>query len=140
MSTVPLLTKRVKDHRKYPPSLKREVARRYLAGEFSYRVAAEEYGLDNKDVVKEFVRWYRKQAASDDAAISCALTGTEATSSHADLNGLSKAELERQLVAARKSAYEAEMKAEAWRTLVHNASAYTGTDLIKKFAPKPSKK
>ena len=53
--------KRVKQHGRYDRSLKREVARRYLAGEFSYRIAAEEYGLSSGSVVKEFVRWYRQQ-------------------------------------------------------------------------------
>ena len=139
MSSLPLSPKRVKDYRKYSSSLKREVARRYLAGEFSYRIAAEEYGLDNKDVVKEFVRWYRKQLVNDQTAIADSLSH-ESPPSQPDLSANSKADLEKEIVRLRKIAHEAEVKAEAWRTLVHNASELTGTDLIKKFAPKPSKK
>lgn len=52
--------KKTKSYHRYPKTLKRKVAQEYLSGKFSYAVAAEEYGLKNKDVVKEFVRWYRK--------------------------------------------------------------------------------
>lgn len=52
--------KKTKLSHRYPKTLKRKVAQEYLSGKFSYAVAAEEYGLKNKDVVKEFVRWYRK--------------------------------------------------------------------------------
>jgi len=54
--------KRTKSNAKYPKALKRKIAEEYLAGKFSYAVAAEEYGLVNKDVVKEFVRWYRRNS------------------------------------------------------------------------------
>lgn len=47
-------------NRRYSKTLKRKVAQEYLSGKFSYAVAAEEYGLRDKDVVKEFVKWYRK--------------------------------------------------------------------------------
>lgn len=47
-------------NRRYPKSLKRKIAREYLSGKFSYAVAAEEYGLKNKGVVREFVKWYKK--------------------------------------------------------------------------------
>ena len=40
--------------------MKRKIAREYLSGKFSYAVAAEEYGLKNKGVVREFVKWYKK--------------------------------------------------------------------------------
>jgi transposase-like protein len=52
--------KKTKSRHKYPKALKRKIAQEYLAGKFSYAVAAEEYGLPGKDVVKEFVRWYRR--------------------------------------------------------------------------------
>lgn len=47
---------------KYPQALKRQIAREYLRGKFSYAVGAQEYGLKDKAVVKEFVRWYKKSA------------------------------------------------------------------------------
>ena len=52
--------KKTKSQQKYPNALKRKVAEEYLAGKFSYAIAAEEYGLANKLVAKEFVRWYRR--------------------------------------------------------------------------------
>ena len=51
----------------YPPSLKRELAVRYLAGEFSYTVAAQDFGLQRAETAKEFVRWYKRLVASEDA-------------------------------------------------------------------------
>jgi hypothetical protein len=47
-------------NRRYSKTLKRKVAQDYLAGKFSYSVGAEVYGLRNKHVVKEFVKWYLK--------------------------------------------------------------------------------
>jgi len=57
--------KRVRDYRKYPEELKRKIGKSYLAGEASYGVLAEENGLKNKDVVKEFVKWYRRKLATE---------------------------------------------------------------------------
>jgi len=54
-------SKLVKEYRKYPENLKRKVAQDYLAGKFSYSVGAELYGLANKNVVREFVKWYRQK-------------------------------------------------------------------------------
>ena len=52
--------KRTKNYSRYPVELKRKIAKSYLAGEASYRILAEENGLKNRDVVKEFVRWYQR--------------------------------------------------------------------------------
>ena len=136
MSTSPAKPKRVKDHRKYDPSLKREIARRYEAGEFSYGVAAEEYGLPNKDTVKEFVRWYRLPLRSDEAALAGSIPG-ESPPPQPPPSARSTAELEEEIVKLRKVAHEAEAKAETWRTVVRLASELTGEDLVKKFVPKP---
>ena len=54
------IAKREFRQNRYDEGLKRKIARQYLAGEASYRVLAEDYNLKNKDVVKEFVRWYRR--------------------------------------------------------------------------------
>lgn len=53
--------KKTKSSQKYPNALKRKIAQEYLSGKFSYAVAAEEYGLANRGVVKEFVKWYKKK-------------------------------------------------------------------------------
>ena len=52
--------KKVKSYNRYPDEFKRKVALEYLSGRFSYSVAAEEYGLTDKTVVREFVKWYRR--------------------------------------------------------------------------------
>ena len=49
-----------KSRNRYSNSLKRKIAKDYLSGRASYSVLAEENGLKNKGVVKEFVKWYRK--------------------------------------------------------------------------------
>lgn len=84
--------KRVKEYRKCDPAMKREIARRYLADEFSYRVAAEEYDLPNKDMAKEFVRWYQKRLATDQAAIVVSVS-RESPPSPPDLSARTAAEL-----------------------------------------------
>ena len=55
----------VKNYNRYPNSLKRKVAKSYLKGEASYDVLAEENGLRDKTVVKEFVKWYRRKIAEE---------------------------------------------------------------------------
>ena len=52
--------KRVKRRTKYSEGLKRKISKEYLAGKASYAILAEEHGLANKGVVKEFVKWYKR--------------------------------------------------------------------------------
>ena len=52
--------KKVKRVNLYPDELKRKIAQEYLSGRFNYAVAAEEYGLRGKSVVREFVKWFRR--------------------------------------------------------------------------------
>ena len=54
--------KKVKSRQRYADEFKRKVAQEYLSGRFSYAVAAEEYGLAGKGVVREFVKWYRHKS------------------------------------------------------------------------------
>lgn len=58
-----LSKKRVKSQKRYPTDLKRKIAKEYLSGAASYAVLADENGLRDKDVVKEFVKWYRRKLA-----------------------------------------------------------------------------
>ena len=57
--------KRVLNQKRYDEGLKRKIAQQYLDGEASYQVLANDYDLKNKDVVKEFVRWYRRTLAKE---------------------------------------------------------------------------
>ena len=53
--------KRVKRRTKYAEEFKRKIAKEYLAGKASYAILAEDYNLANKDVVREFVKWYKRR-------------------------------------------------------------------------------
>ena len=53
--------KRIKNYNRYSVGLKRKIAKSYLSGEASYAILAEENGLRDKTVVKEFVKWYRRK-------------------------------------------------------------------------------
>ena len=57
--------KRVKKQNRYPERLKRRIAKAYLAGEASYSILAEENGLRDKNVVKEFVKWYKAKLVKE---------------------------------------------------------------------------
>lgn len=131
--------KRIKDHSKYDRSLKREVSRRYLAGEFSYQVAAEEYNLPNRDTVREFVRWYKKEIAVEEAHLLAPHRKVGPTD-EPNLAAISSADQAKEITRLKEKLRLAELKSEAWRTLVDNAGSHVGIDLVKKFGPKPSTK
>lgn len=58
--------KRTKTRKRYSEDLKRKVAKSYLSGEASYGILAEENGLKNRGVVREFVKWYRKELLKEE--------------------------------------------------------------------------
>lgn len=130
--------KRTKSQGRYSPTLKREVARRYLAGEFSYQVAAEEYQLRDKTVVKEFVKWYKRQ--SDYLSLNVGQMDQSSPESVAGWGELSHEQLLEQLQAARLAAEQAQLEAEAWKTLVRIAEAELEIEIVKKSGAKPCKK
>lgn len=141
------MSKRVKQHGRYDRSLKREIARRYLAGEFSYRIAAEEYGLSSGNVVKEFVRWNRRQ---DDylegMKANNPATGSNKTSDDlgdlfsSDLNELSEEELRSLVLQLRAECAEARLAAQGWRSLIDIAEQRLNIEIVKKSVAKPSAK
>jgi transposase-like protein len=125
--------KKVKSQKKYSDSLKREVGRRYLREEFSYAVAAEEYGLKDKMVAKEFVKWYRMQLEkgnqADQEEESSKESKVEATAGNLDEALARIKELERAL-------YMAELKGEALETMLDIAKRDLGIDVRKKYGAK----
>lgn len=129
--------KRTKAKGSYSPSLKREIARRYLAGEFSYGIAAEEYGLRGREVVREMVRWYKGQ--KDYLALKVPGMNHDPLPEAAD-EGLSPDDLRRALAQARQEAHEARLAAEAWQTLVEQAERELQIEIVKKSGAKPCKK
>ena len=140
------ISKRIKQHGRYDRSLKREVARRYLAGEFSYRIAAEEYGLASSEVVKEFVRWYRQQndylevmeTENESETIrhtSCPEKVEEvATDELAQLSPDELLMVARQLQLQRD---EARLAAHGWRTMITLAEECFNIEIVKKSVAKP---
>lgn len=140
------ISKRIKQHGRYDRSLKREVARRYLAGEFSYRIAAEEYGLASGEVVKQFVRWYRQQSdylevmetENESETIrhtSCPEKAEEvATDELAQLSPDELLMVARQLQLQRD---EARLAAQGWRTMITLAEESFNIEIVKKSVAKP---
>ncbi len=143
------ISKRIKQHGRYDRSLKREVARRYLAGEFSYRIAAQEYGLCSGEVVKEFVRWYRQQSdylrgmeTHNKPEKSVPASGQEKSSESArdDLAKLHPDELLQVARRLEQERDEARLAAEGWRTMIDLAEQSFNIEIVKKSVAKPSTK
>jgi len=132
--------KRIKDHGRYDRSLKRQIARRYLAGEFSYRVAAEEYGLRDGSVVKQFVRWYKKEAAYLDAVEEKKKNPKDSKGDLASPELVSLSDLQHRLEQAERERDEARLAAEGWRTMIDIAEQTFSIEIVKKSVAKPSAK
>lgn len=128
--------KKTKSNAKYPKALKRKIAEEYLAGKFSYAVAAEEYGLPDKGVVREFVRWYRKNQYLD--AMKKNET-TQKASSKGQVDG-SKATTESQRIQElEKELAAAKLKLAGLETLIDIAEQELNIDIRKKSDTKQSK-
>lgn len=141
------ISKRVKQHGRYDRSLKREIARRYLSGEFSYRIAAEEYGLSSGGVVKEFVRWYRRQDDYLEGMKTNKLPSEPNKSDEAPqgtdlvrLDELSQEELIALVVQLQGERDEARLAAQGWRSLIDIAEQSLNIEIVKKSVAKPSTK
>lgn len=127
--------KKVKQYNRYPNDFKRKVALEYLSGRFSYAVAAEEYGLDNKSVVREFVKWYRRNTElSQTIEVEAMAKSKTTTTNPADID-MSKRikELEAQLRLSN-------LKVEALETMIDIAEEQLHIDIRKKSGSQRSKK
>ena len=129
------MTRQIKRERRrgrYSPTLKRRIAKSYLAGEASYAMLATENGLDNKGVVKEFVKWYRRQESAEPS--NSAAMSDKKSNKNGDSKSLQQEneELRRQLRAA-------ELKAEAFETMIDLAESQFKIAIRKKSGAKPSK-
>ncbi|MCB9314709.1 MAG: transposase [Lewinellaceae bacterium] len=120
--------KKVKNYNRYPNDFKRKVALEYLSGRFSYAVAAEEYGLKDKGVVKEFVKWYRRNSE---------LSQTTDTVPMAKPKAKSPTSKEREL---QKRIKDLELKVEALETMIDIAEEQLHIDIRKKSGSQQSKK
>lgn len=126
--------KREKSQQRYPEELKRKIAKSYLSGEASYAVLAEENGLKNKDVVKEFVKWYRKKLAQASENPSIMPTDKKIPSNE-DASALEAKikQLEKQLTLSN-------LKVEALETMIDIAEDKLKIAIRKKSGTKQSKK
>lgn len=125
--------KETKYRQRWPAKLKRELARRYEAGEFSLSVAAEIYGLKHRNSAWEMVKWHRKEVAylatKDLPLVDDKRKGAQAAPDDIDL--LSVEELRTQLRQSR-------LATEAWKTLVLQAEETLEIDIVKKPGAKQS--
>ncbi len=117
-----------KGNRRYPNTLKRKIGQEYLDGQYSYAVGAETYGLKDKNVVREIVKWYKKNlelAEMDEAKADKNLPQTEPPTDELKA-------LEAELKAAR-------MKIAGLETLIDQAEQSLGIEIRKKSGTKQSK-
>lgn len=121
------LTKRVKNYNKYPNGLKRKIAKEYLSGKASYGILAEEHGLANKDVVKEFVKWYKRQEKLETSnAEKLKKSGKNQASKSGDLKK------DEELEKLRKELELAQLKIEMLETMMDEAEKTLSIDIRKK--------
>lgn len=120
--------KKEKRQRRYPNDFKRKVALEYLSGRFSYAVAADEYGLKDRNVVKEFVKWYRRNYE---------LSQTTDTAPMAKSKVKARTSKEQEL---QKRIKELESKVEALETMIDIAEEQLHIDIRKKSGSQQSKK
>ena len=130
--------KRVKSRQRYADDFKRKVAHEYLSGRFSYAVAAEVYGLDNKGVVREFVKWYRNKSElrlpneHDDMAKSKSKPAIPADPIAADL--------QKQIKELESALRWSNLKVEALETMIDIAEEQLHIDIRKKSGSQQLKK
>jgi len=121
------LKKRVKNYNRYPEELKRKIAKEYLSGAASYGILAEEHGLRDKTVVKEFVRWYRRRLIQEQTAIEkMEKPGKSQVSKSGDL------EEKKELAELRKKLELSELKVEMLETMINVAESELSIDIRKK--------
>lgn len=126
------IVKEVKSYNKYPNELKRKIAIDYLSGGYSHQILAEKNGLKNKGVVKEFVKWYKKQLLNLETSIDIMPEEDEKTKEETP-EGKQLRELEEQLRLA-------QLKVEGLETMIDIAEEQFKIEIRKKSGAKPSKK
>lgn len=127
--------KRVKRGNRYPNELKRKIALEYLSGRFSYAIAAEEYDLPGKHVVREFVKWYRRNSELSQTNGTTTMAKSKPTGSTPADSDLQKRikELEAELQWSK-------MKVEALETMIDIAEEQLHIDIRKKSGSQRLKK
>ncbi len=123
------IKKRVKNYNRYSNSLKRKIAKAYISGQASYAILAEENGLRDKTVVKEFVKWYRRKLELEpDFNIKPEMPENPIILSEKELQ-VRVRELEKELQLAK-------LKAEMLETIIDLAEEQFNLDIRKKSGAK----
>ena len=120
---------------KYPTDLKRKIAKAYESGQYSYGFLALEYGLRDHMVVREMVKWYRRQ--EELVVDGLALESVEMKQN--DL-GLDSEQLRLELDAMRRKLSHAELKVEALETMIDLAEREFSIAIRKKSGTQRSKR
>lgn len=126
--------KRVKTRKRYPEELKRKIAKEYLSGAASHAVLAEEHGLRDKGVAKEFVKWYRRK---------CELGGENELPMPEEKQLYPTGDersLKQHIKELQKRLALSELKVEALETMIDIAEEQLKLDIRKKSGAKQSKK
>ncbi len=122
--------KREKSRNRYSKGLKRKIAKEYLSGKASYGILAEKNGLANKDVVKEFVKWYKRQLElSPLKEIQVKDLGKIQEDQGLNLSDLEK---EKELKELREKLALSELKCEILETMIDQAENTLSIDIRKK--------
>ncbi len=126
--------KKVKSRGRYPEELKRKIAKEYLAGKASAGYLAEEHGLKNKGIVKEFVKWYRRK---DEL---CVQNQDTLSGNKASTDAASELSVQEQLKQLKRQLEFSHLKVEALETMIDLAEKEFQIDIRKKSGAKQSKR
>lgn len=126
--------KKVKPRGRYPEELKRKIAKEYLAGKASAGYLAEEHGLKNKGVVKEFVKWYRRKNEL------CVQNQDTMSDKKASAGAAPELSAQEQLKQLKRQLELSQLKVEALETMIDLAEKEFQIEIRKKSGAKQSKK
>lgn len=122
--------KREKSRNRYSEGLKRKIAKEHLSSKANYGILAEEHYLANKGVVKEFVKWYKRQLEiSPLKEIQVKDLGKNQENQEINLSDLEK---EKELKEFREKLILSELKCEMLETIIDQAESILSIDIRKK--------
>lgn len=124
---------------KYPSEFKRKLAKAYESGQYSYGALAAEYGLKNHLVVREFVKWHRRQPELLMEYLDLGLAEMKQNDSQVSTE-LSAERLRAELEQTRRQLSHAELKVEALETMIDLAEQAFSIAIRKKSGTQQSKK
>ena len=125
--------KRENQRGRYDEGLKRKIAKDYLSGKASYAILAQDHGLPNKSVVKEFVKWYKRQLEHDSLNTENVKKSGE-NQANQTLN-LGVLQEQNELKILREKLALSELKCEMLETMIQEAERHFVSPLKKSMVP-----